>query len=85
MHDGPWCGLHDSPLVWERGGDDMPTIRGRWYCPTCQDMLMEALDPSPTPPGADSNGPRVVCEHDPVCHRRADGWPACVTSPGEPS
>jgi len=39
------CAVHpDAKLIYERGGDDMPTIHGRWYCPECQRMLNEALD-----------------------------------------
>lgn len=34
------------------------------------------------PPGeAGYIGSRVVCEHDPVCHRRPDGWPECSVTP----
>lgn len=31
--DGRLCSEHQVPLIYERGGDDMPTIHGRWYCP----------------------------------------------------
>lgn len=41
------CSEHDVALIWEPGGDDMPTIHGRWYCPTCQEALMAALDAQP--------------------------------------
>jgi hypothetical protein len=38
------CAEHGDHLVWELGGDDMPTIYGRWYCPTCQELFAQALD-----------------------------------------
>lgn len=38
------CSIHGVPIIWEDGGDDKPTIHGRWYCPKCQQRLMEALD-----------------------------------------
>lgn len=41
---GQPCGIHSTPIVWEEGGDDQPTIFGRHYCPDCQDELMAALD-----------------------------------------
>lgn len=45
------CPEHGDELIWEPGGDDMPTIYGRRYCPTCQVLLMAALDtlPNDTP------------------------------------
>jgi len=40
-----YCSEHpNTALIYERGGDDMPTIYGRWYCPKCQILLNEALD-----------------------------------------
>lgn len=44
MADDRLCAEHDRPALWEPGGDDMPTIWGRWYCPDCQVALMAALD-----------------------------------------
>lgn len=38
------CYVHRVPLVHEPGGDDMPTIHGRTYCPKCNERLMRALD-----------------------------------------
>ena len=41
------CEEHGDVLIWEPGGPDMPTLYGRRYCPTCQTLLMEALDSLP--------------------------------------
>jgi hypothetical protein len=41
------CAEHGDVLIYEPGGDDMPTLYGRWYCPTCQELFMEALDEEP--------------------------------------
>lgn len=38
------CAKHNTPLVAETGGPDMPTIYGRIYCPDCQRELNEVLD-----------------------------------------
>ena len=38
------CGQHGDTMIDEPGGDDMPTIYGRRYCPICQEVLMAALD-----------------------------------------
>lgn len=38
------CSVHGAEIIWEPGGDDKPTIHGRWYCPKCQEQLMQALD-----------------------------------------
>ena len=38
------CREHGDSLIWEPGGDDMPTIKGRWYCPTCQTIFMVVLN-----------------------------------------
>jgi hypothetical protein len=38
-----YCDEHGDTLVWERGGPTEPTIFGRWYCPTCQDIFDAAL------------------------------------------
>jgi hypothetical protein len=37
------CEEHGDTLVWENGGPRMPTVFGRWYCPTCHVLFMEAL------------------------------------------
>lgn len=38
------CSIHeDEALIWEPGGEDQPTLRGRHYCPACQRSLMNAL------------------------------------------
>ena len=37
------CAQHGDTLVWEVGGPRMPTIFGRWVCPTCHVTLMTAL------------------------------------------
>lgn len=43
--DTYWCSEHPNvALIHERGGNDMPTIHGRWYCPACQSLLFAALD-----------------------------------------
>lgn len=44
------CDEHDEALIWEPGGDDMPTLYGRWYCPTCQERFMEVLNQFPETP-----------------------------------
>jgi len=44
--DPKTCSEHGDALIWEPGGDDMPTVYGRWYCPSCQRQLMAALDAS---------------------------------------
>lgn len=41
------CAEHGDPLIHEPGGPDMPTLRGRTYCPTCQERFMRALDSQP--------------------------------------
>jgi hypothetical protein len=50
------CAEHGDALIWEPGGDDMPTIYGRWYCPACQQAFLAAVDALPDrfpiPPGA---------------------------------
>ena len=38
------CAEHGDALVYEPGGDDMPTLYGRHYCPTCQELLFAALE-----------------------------------------
>lgn len=41
---GGKCSEHlDTDVIWEPGGDDMPTTNGRWYCPECQEIFMEIL------------------------------------------
>jgi hypothetical protein len=44
--DPKTCSEHGDVLIWEPGGDDMPTVYGRWYCPSCQRRLMAAFDAS---------------------------------------
>ena len=40
------CERHGEWIIAEPGGPDMPTIHGRYYCPTCQAELMAVLDSS---------------------------------------
>ncbi len=46
------CAEHDEVLIREPGGDDMPTLHGRWYCPSCQERFIEAMDSLPSSGGA---------------------------------
>lgn len=43
-HTATQCEVHKIPLITEKGGPDMPTIRGRMYCPQCQTAFMDALE-----------------------------------------
>ena len=44
--NGNVCSMHGDLLIWEEGGPDKVTLHGRWYCPTCQESFMRALDQS---------------------------------------
>jgi len=39
------CGSHpEVAILWEEGGPDQPTLRGRWYCPECQREFRRIMD-----------------------------------------
>lgn len=39
------CSMHpDQMLLWEDGGPQDITVHGRWFCPSCSESLMRALE-----------------------------------------
>jgi hypothetical protein len=38
------CPIHDRPVVWEPGGDDMPTVFGRLRCDGCDTAFARLMD-----------------------------------------